>query len=125
MEITVQDIKNMFDNNYRAFLGKDRISDIAGILYNSPTARNNLQQMKNYNDRKGISSNGTIILTNNAVIPTARATEGPGGVGIVVINSNFINRISSSTNHDKILSAIIARETGAYNRPLAKLLFPN
>ena len=115
MEITVQDIKNMFDNNYRAFLGEDRISDIAGILYNSPTARNNLQQMKNYNDRKGISSNGTIILTNNAVIPTARATEGPGGVGIVVINSNFINRISSSTNHDKILSAIIARETGAYN----------
>ena len=86
MEITVQDIKNMFDNNYRAFLGEDRMSDIAGILYNSPTARNNLQQMKNYNDRKGISSNGTIILTNNAVIPTARATEGPGGVGIVVID---------------------------------------
>lgn len=52
MEITVQDIKDMFDNNYRAFLGEDRISDIAGILYNSPTARNNLQQMKNYNDRK-------------------------------------------------------------------------
>lgn len=48
------------------------------------------------------------------MIPTARATE-DHGVGIVVINSNFINRISSPTNHDKILSAIIARETGAYN----------
>lgn len=39
MEIIVQDIKDMFDNNYRALLGEDRVSDIAGILYNSPTAR--------------------------------------------------------------------------------------
>ena len=50
MGITKQDIRNMFNENFKNLLNEEQISGVVDILYNSPTARNNLQRMKEYND---------------------------------------------------------------------------
>ena len=89
MGITKQDIRNMFNENFKNLLNEEQISGVVDILYDSPTARNNLQRMKEYNDNRRLNGNGSIVLRDE--IRGARADNlGEGGAGRIAINPSLL-----------------------------------
>ena len=113
MGITKQGIRNMFNENFKSLLNEEQISGVVDILYNSPTARNNLQRMKEYNDSRRLNGNGSIVLRDE--IESARAdNQGEGGAGRIAINPSLLYGDGLANKREK-LSVLIAREAGAFN----------
>jgi hypothetical protein len=113
MGITKQDIRNMFNENFKNLLNEEQISGVVDILYDSPTARNNLQRMKEYNDNRRLNGNGSIVLRDE--IRGARADNlGEGGAGRIAINPSLLGEGGLADIREKF-SVLIAREAGAFN----------
>jgi len=113
MGITKQDIRNMFNENFKNLLNEEQISGVVDILYNSPTARNNLQRMKEYNDSRRLNGKGSIVLRDE--IGGARADNlGEGGAGRIAMNPSLLYGDGLANKREK-LSVLIAREAGAFN----------
>lgn len=113
MGITKQDIRNMFNKNFKNLLNEEQISGVVDILYNSPTARNNLQRMKEYNDSRRLNGKGSIVLRDD--IGGARADNlGEGRAGRIAINPSLLYGDGLANKREK-LSVLIAREAGAFN----------
>ena len=113
MGITKQDIRNMFNKNFKNLLNEEQISGVVDILYNSPTARNNLQRMKEYNDSRRLNGKGSIVLRDE--IGGARADNlGEGGAGRIAMNPSLLYGDGLANKREK-LSVLIAREAGAFN----------
>lgn len=94
--ITKRDIEEMFSDKLRRDLqdetkfGKNAISEIADALYNSPSARRNLQNMMEHNLQSGKSNKG--VIRSHKAADGANAGFENDGQAVVKIGTGMTGR---------------------------------